>query len=700
MAPDNRHTQRSSGGKQGRADIFRLVAEKAPVLVFLYRKKFIYANPRALKILGYSFEELEKTYVWEVVHPEYADLVRETIERRLKGEQIHREYTELPVKTKGGGFRIFRLYATTVRWKDGYAGLAVGIDITREKELEEKLYREKVKLETILANAHDLVSIVDRKGVIRYISPSVEKLLGWSAEELTGKLFIKFIHPEDVRKLSLLRTTIFQEPETLFTEEFRILTREGGYRWIEANIFLPASWKELELEGPIVNMRDITEKKLAQESIFKATYYDPLTGLPNRILFIEKLKDILKIAELRGDLVGVVVIDLMRFKDVNAVHGIRAGDLLLKEIAQRLVTTLRNSDVVGRFFADEFGIILTGVKSFAGLSRALDKIRLAFEEPFEIGGRRIYVGINTGVAVFPRDDTSADHLLRKAELALSRAKEMGAGAYAFFSADAEKEITEIAILRSLLKDAIRRGEIKVHYQPIFELAEMRIVGLEALARWEHPELGFIPPSKFIPIAEETGLIVDMGYCITDTAIRDLSLLHLEGFTELYVSVNFSARQFEEMDLIRRINQNLRVYNMKPESFLIEITESTAMKNPERTKDLFEEIRRTGIKTAIDDFGTGYSSMNYLIEFDVDKIKIDRSFIRRMVENEKAESVVRAVIHMSASMRAVSLAEGVENEIILVKLKEMGCGEAQGFHLAPPMDMESLRDYLRNLPNRD
>ena len=682
------------GGKPAGRDLFRLIAEKAPVLVFLYRKKFIYANPRALKVLGYTFEELKDSYVWEVVHPDYEDLVKETIERRLRGEQIHREYTELPVKTKDGSFRIFRLYATTVRWRNGYAGLAVGIDITREKELEEELYREKEKLETILANAHDLISIVDRRGVIRYISPSVRKLLGWSAEELSGKLFLKFLHPEDVRKLSLLRKEVFYEPGNLFTVEFRILTKDGGYRWIEANVFLPPNWKDLGLEGPIVNMRDITEKKLAQESIFKATYYDPLTGLPNRILFIEKLKDILKIAEIRGDLVGVVVIDITRFKDVNAVHGIRAGDLLLKEIAQRLVTTLRESDVVGRFFADEFGVILTGIKSFSGMGRALEKIRLIFEEPFDIGGKRIYVGVNIGVSVFPKDDTSADHLLRKAELALSRAKEMGAGAYAFFSADAEKEITEIAILRSLLKDAIRRGEIKVHYQPIFDLETMRVVGIEALARWEHPELGFIPPSKFIPIAEETGLIVDMGYCITDTAIRDLSLLHLDGFGDLYVSVNFSARQFEERDLIRRIRQNLRVYAMEPPSFLIEITESTAMKDPERTKELFEEIRRTGIRTAIDDFGTGYSSMNYLIEFDVDKIKIDRSFIIKMFENEKAESVVRAVINLAASIGANSLAEGVESELILVKLRDMGCREAQGFHLAPPMSFESLRGYLR------
>jgi len=586
MSSDKKRLDNNSGRKQGGAALFQLIAEKAPVLVFLYREKFIYANPQALKITGYSLKELT--------------------------EQIHREYTELPVKTREGSFRLFRLYATTVRWKNGYAGLAVGIDVTREKELEKELYREKEKLETILANAHDLISIVDRKGVVRYISLSVEKLLGWKVEELVGKLFLKFIHPEDVRKLSLLRREVFNEPETLFTVEFRMLTRDGNYRWIEANVFLPKDWKDLGLEGPIVNMRDITEKKLAQESIF----------------------------------------------------------------AKRLSAALRESDIIGRFFADEFGVILTGLKSFAGLGRALEKIRLVFEEPFDIGGKRIYIKANIGISVFPKDDVSADHLLRKAELALWRSKEMGAGAYAFFSADTEKEITEIAIIRSLLKEAIQRREIKVHYQPIFELKSMRITGLEALARWEHPELGFIPPSKFIPIAEETGLIVDMGYCIADSAIRDLSLLHLEGFEDLYVSVNFSARQFEEKDLIRRIKQNLKAYSMNPSSFLIEITESTAMKNPERTKELFGEIRRLGIRTAIDDFGTGYSSMNYLIEFDVDKIKIDRSFIRKMVENEKAESVVRAVIHMAGSMRTLSLAEGVEGELTLIKLKEMGCDEAQ------------------------
>ncbi len=674
-------------------DIFKLIAEKAPVLVFLYRSKILYANPYAINILGYSEKELKNKFVWDIVHPDFTLLVKETIEKRLRGEQIHREYTELPVKTKKGEFKIFRLYATTVRLKNGYGGLAVGVDITKEKELEKRLYEEKEKLETVLTHIHEIISVIDKKGLIKYISPAVEKILGWKVDELIGKLFIKFIHPEDLRRPFFVKREVFSRAGELFTDEFRVLTREGHYRWVEANMLLPVNWKNLGIEGPIVSMRDITEKKLAQESVFKAIYYDPLTGLPNRILFLEKLKDALRNSSLKEDFVGIAVLDIVRFKDINTLHGIRVGDLLLKEIAEKLSSVLRERDVLGRFFADEFGIILSGVKGYTGLIRVLEKIKSVFDQPFIIGDKYIYVNVCIGISVFPKDDSDAEHLLRKAELALSKAKELGAGSYAFFSSEAEREITEIAILRSLLKDAVRNGEIRVYYQPIFRLRDMKITGLEALARWEHSELGLISPAKFIPIAEEMGIIVEMGYCISDTAIRDLSLLHSEGYKNLYVSVNFSSKQFLEKDLIKRIENNLQVYEMIPESFIIEITESTAMKDPEKTKELFKELKRIGIRTAIDDFGTGYSSMSYLVEFDIDKIKIDKSFIKKIEENPKAENVVKAVIHIASSIKSSSLAEGVENNTTLLKLKDLGCDEAQGFFLAPPMDFDSLKKFL-------
>ncbi len=298
------------------------------------------------------------------------------------------------------------------------------------------------------------------------------------------------------------------------------------------------------------------------------------------------------------------------------------------------------------------------------------------------------------MALFPKDDVRAEHLLRKAELALSRAKEIGIGAFAFYSEELEKETTEIAIIKSSLREAIKKNEIIPYYQPVFSLKDLKPVGVEALARWKHPELGLVSPMKFIPVAEETGLIVELGYCILNQAVRDISFLISEGFIDLFLGVNFSMKQFIEESLPYEIDRVLQAYGFPEENFLLEITESTAMKDPEKTKSILQKMREIGIKTAIDDFGTGYSSMNYLIEFDIDKLKIDKSFIMPMLENKKAESVVKTIIDLSNSVGATSLAEGIESEDILSKLRELGCHEGQGYFFAPPMDFGSLKDFLK------
>jgi diguanylate cyclase (GGDEF)-like protein/PAS domain S-box-containing protein len=680
-------------------EIFQSIAENAPVLILIYRDRILYANPYAFEVFGYTREDLANKKVWELVHPDFRDTVREAVERRLRGDTTPAEYPTLPVITKEGGYRFLKLYATTVELRDGFAGLAVGVDITREINLERKLREEKAKLELILTHSHDIITIVDQEGYIRYKSPSSLKVLGWRPEEVVGRHFSEFVHPEDVRVLDKLKDIVFSYPGTLRTAEFRVRTKAGDYRWMEANVFLPENWKDLGLEGAVVSERDVTDRKRIEERIVRMTYYDLLTGLPNRILFIEKLKEVLNLALREGSMAGVVMLDLVKFSEINTVYGPEVGDELLRTVGGRIVSRLRSGDLVSRFFADKFGIALLGIRDLRGLSRALDKLRSVFQKPFRLKGHEISVSAYTGVAIFPKDGTDPEDLIRKAEIALSRAREMGPSSVVVFSRDAEEELREIAVLREGLKEALSKDQIRVYYQPVLRLRDRKVVGMEALVRWDHPELGLLPPSRFIQVAEDTGHIVDLGYCVLARAVRDLAVLQSLGFRDLFVAVNFSMRQFLEERLTENIRELLDTYRVDPDSFVVEITESTAMRDPERTKTILEAMREVGMKIAIDDFGTGYSSMNYLIEFEVDKIKIDRGFISAITRSERARAVVKAIVDLSHSVGALSLAEGIEEEEHLKVLLDLGCDEGQGYFFAPPMELKDLKEFIINSDGR-
>ena len=673
--------------------IFRLIAENAPVIIFIYRERIIYANPYAVELFGFSPDEIRTINIWDLVHPEFREMIKENVRRRLRGEAEPTDYLDIPVRTRDGTYRLLKVYATTIKLADGYAGLGIGVDVTRERELERRLKEEKAKLELILTHSHDAVAILDREGFIRYKSPSSLKIFGWKPEEVVGRHFSEFVHPGDRDVVQRLINLVFSDPGRPRTAEFRVRTKAGGYKWIEANFFLPEDWQDIGLEGAVVSERDITDRKSIEERILKITYYDTLTGLPNRSLFLEKLREVLSFSLRRGEMAGVLLIDIADFSRINTVHGPEAGDRVLKVLGSRLTSRLRQGDLVSRFFADKFAVALLGIRDMRGLSRAMDKVRSVFQDPIPLNGSQLGVSFYMGVALFPRDGMDPEELVRKAEIALSRAREVGPDTVVVFSRDAEEELKEIVAIREGLKDAVIKDQIKVLYQPVLRLKDRKLVGFEALVRWEHPELGLLPPSKFIQIAEDTGQIVDLGYCVLAKAIRDLSQVHSLGFEDLFVAVNFSTKQFLEEGLTENIREILGAYRIRPECFVVEITETTAMEDPERTKTILEAMRRIGIKVAIDDFGTGYSSMNYLIEFDVDKIKIDRSFTSAMAESDRARAVVKAIVDLSHSVGAVSLAEGIEGETHLSMLLDLGCDEGQGYYFAPPMDFADLRNFI-------
>ncbi len=553
-------------------EIFRLAVEKAPLFVFIYRKRFIYANPYTRKVLGYTLEELRKKYVWDFLPKERRKAFRIIVEQKVRSGAGSPKPMEVTIVTSDGDIRRVRLYSVPIRWKGRLARLAVGVDVTRERELEDRLRRERKRL-------------------------------------------------------------------------------------------------------------------------MRLTLYDGLTGLPNRLLFTEKLKDLIRYADRRGELLCVILLDIARFKEVNATYGMEVSDLLLREVGKRLTGGLRSADIISRFFADEFAIAVAGVKSTGGISRVVDRIKDTLREPFRISGFQIFADANLGIAVFPKDDLSPEGLIRKAELALAKSKELGYGSVYYFSREIEKEVVELTVIRTSLGEAIKGDQIEVFFQPVVRLIDREVVGIEALARWRHPKMGIVPPSRFIPVAEETGLIHELGDVVLSKALDYFSVIR-ELKEDLFIAVNFSIKQFLEGDIRRKVRRELEKRGLPPESFVLEITESTAMKDPERTVSFLSKVRESGIRVAIDDFGTGYSSMNYLIKFEVDKIKIDRSFVAPMVKNRRAEGIVRTVIELAHSVGAVALAEGIEEESQLRKLIEMGCDEGQGYLFSMPLDFEETKRFLR------
>ncbi len=646
----------------------------------------LYVSPRIEELTGWTPEEIEREENWwlQHLHPEDREEALQNQEKLLQEGRLVHVYR---FQRKNGTYLWIKdelfLYPRSSK-----PPLILGhwTDIT-------PLYEQTRRFELILTYVHDIIAIVDHQGIIRFKSPSVERILGWQPEEVLGQHFSTFIHPADLYMLEELRQSILNNPGQTFRAEYRVRTKTGDYLWMEGLFYLPPEWEELGLEGVIVTEKDITERKRAETQLLRITFYDPLTGLPNRLLFLEKLKEFLHLARRREELLAVVVLDIRRLGEINTTYGLKRGDEILKEVGHRLRAAFRASDLVSRFLADEFGLIFTGLKNRRTLYFLLEKIEQLFRQPFVVDGHEIYIKANLGVAFFPFDGETAEELIRKAETALLDSKRLGEGGVAFFSEKLDQERIEANIIRHSLREALRRKEFILYFQPIHHLKVSRVVGVEALLRWQHPRLGLLSPLKFIPVAEETGDILEVGYYVLEEALRTLSYLKYLGYEDLYMAVNFSTKQFLARDLVRRIENLLQIYCVTPEALILEITESTAMKDPRRTQQIIKQLKELGTKIAIDDFGTGYSSLEYLVNFDVDKIKVEKVFVQEMLTNPKAENVVKTVIDLTHSLGASALAEGVETSHHLRKLETLGCDEVQGYYFARPCPLKELEKYL-------
>jgi diguanylate cyclase (GGDEF)-like protein/PAS domain S-box-containing protein len=532
-----------------------------------------------------------------------------------------------------------------------------------------------------------------------YISPSVERAWGLSRTEMLANPlgWMSRVHPEDRGRVE---TAVLSAPGQEMATEFRYTTAEGQQRQVRLR-----SYPVLDSRGAVIRRagiaHDITEAKQQEERIQHLAYHDVLTGLPNRTLVFDRLAHGLAHAQRAKAALAVMFLDLDRFKTINDTLGHWAGDQLLRQVAERLREALRAEDTVARLGGDEFLVVLEDLNELGHVAHVAEKILRAHEAPFELGGQELHVTMSLGVAIYPRDAADAQTLLKYADTALYKAKAAGRNTYRFFSPEMDLQAHQQLRLENDLRRALERDEFELHYQPQFDLATGQVLGAEALLRWRHPLRGLVPPNDFIPLAEDTGLILPIGVWVLNEACRQARqwLDRLGPAQPFRMAVNLSARQLQRAGLVDQVSEALVNSGLPPEALELEITESSIMEDPNQALALLQALKGLGVELSVDDFGTGYSSLAYLKRFPIDRLKIDRSFIAGIETDSDAAAIVEAIVAMAHKLKLRALAEGVETPAQRDFLATLGCDEAQGYLFGRPIRADAWEPLLEAASTR-
>jgi diguanylate cyclase (GGDEF)-like protein len=446
-------------------------------------------------------------------------------------------------------------------------------------------------------------------------------------------------------------------------------------------------------EESIWILADVSERKLAEDRARFLSYHDALTGLPNLLLLQDRLQQAMAYSSRAGTKVALMVVDIDRFKAINDFLGHNAGDKMLVEVAKRLKGCMRGEDTVSRKGGDDFLLLLTNLAEPDAVITFLGELLSHFHAPFQIEDKEMTISVSVGVAIYPEDGVDFGTLLRKADMAMYRAKEAGRNTYRFFNEEMNDDALEKITLSSGLRRGLEAKQFTLHYQPQIELSSGKLVGAEALIRWKHPDLGLVSPGRFIPVAEETGLIVEIGDWVLREACREAARWRQAGLTEPLVAVNLSALQFKRGDIEQSVTNALTASGLDPWMLELELTESILIRDTENVLATVKRLKLMGVKLSIDDFGTGYSSLSYLKRFEVDKLKIDQSFIRNLTTDQEDAAIVRAIIQMARSLGLRTIAEGVETKQVSDHLRLYHCDEVQGYFYGRPMPAEDFMAFI-------
>jgi len=575
----------------------------------------------------------------------------------------------------------------------GMAGLLIATWELRLQRFSRRLAESERRFRRMYQNTPVMLHSIDPQGRIINVSNHWLQTLGYQREEVIGRRLTDFLSEKSRRYSEDTVTPEFFRAGYVKEIPHQMLKKTG--EMIHVLLSATAEYGE---DGKVSRslgvVADVTERKEAEKEIQKLAYYDTLTGLPNRTLFHDRLSQGLAQARRENRKVGVLFLDLDRFKVINDTMGHVAGDMLLKYVARRLQGCVRQSDTVARLGGDEFVVILPGVHAEADLTAFSKKILDTLSRPVRLGEKKIFTTASIGISVFPDDAESVDTLIRNADIAMYAAKDRGKNTYQFFSAEMNALMVEKLGLETRLRQALKREELTLAYQPQVDARTGRMSGMEALLRWRHPEDGMIAPASFIRVAEETGLIIPIGEWVLHTACAQAKLWQEAGFPRLRLGVNISSRQFDQPDFIDMVDRVLQQTGFDPTCLELELTEGIVMENVPDTIMTLTDLKVRGINLAIDDFGTGYSSLSYLKHFPFDRLKIAQEFVRDISVDPEDAAIVEAITGMAHSLGLEVIAEGVERREQLDFLRDRHCHSIQGFYFSHPLSAEEITAKFR------
>ncbi len=573
------------------------------------------------------------------------------------------------------------------------AGL-IGVitDVTHYKETERALEASEARFRVLTESSLDLISVMEEDGKILYQSAALRNLVGYDPAETIGKNVYDLVHRDDVEVVRAALRRIVDTRQSSEPIEFRIRHRDGAWRTFES--LGTNCLANPHIRGVVFNSRDVTDRKVIQQRIQHLAYHDNLTGLPNRSLLQDRLAHSIARAERGGRKVAVLFIDLDNFKNINDTLGHDVGDELLRQVSRRLTECVRLEDTIARQGGDEFIVLLDSLEDSRGASVVAQKILNALRLPFLLGGGEQHASGSVGIALYPEDGKDAQTLMKNADTAMFHGKGLGKNTYQYFTAQMNIAVKRRMTLESALRRAVMQKDFVLHYQPQINLETGEIIAVEALVRWKTEDSGMVMPGDFIPLAEETGLINEIGEWVLREGCRQAREWQDMGLPKRRMAINLSARQFSDRAFLDMVTRVLADTRLEPSCLELEITESQVMRQTEGMIMLLNRLSEMGIQLAIDDFGTGYSSLSYLKRLPIQKLKIDQSFIRDITVDPNDTAIVVAIINMARSLDLETIAEGVETAGQLALLRSKGCRIGQGFYFSAPVRAEALYPLLR------
>jgi diguanylate cyclase (GGDEF)-like protein/PAS domain S-box-containing protein len=675
--------------------LIKSITDNTTVGLFLMdsNNSVTFMNPAAEQMTGYVFDDLVGRNLHEVLH-------------RMRPDGTPFPQAECPLDKALSEMRQLKDYETHYVHKDGNFfpvvcsaspiinnGQLVGAvlevrDMTEQKRSEQRLKSHEARFRALIEKSSDVISLVDAEGNVQYVSPSVTRVLGYSPGEFSARNGFEYVHAADINYVMEEFGKLLGVPGESLTTEMRVRHADGVWRWIETSS--TNLLHDPNVEAVVVNFRDITERKVSEEKAQYQNYHDSLTDLPNRNYFTERMATL--IADKADRLFGMMIIDLDRFKMINESLGHSIGDRLIQEVSLRLASCLDDTDMLARLGGDEYGIILSAITREEEVGQACSRILESLKPAFRLDANEMYITPSIGISIYPYDGGDVSTLLKNADSALYRAKEMGRNNFQYYNPSMNATTFQQLAMENTLRKALENNEFLVYYIPQIDVASGKIVQVEALVRWMHPDLGLTFPDEFIPIAETTGLIQPIGEWVLRQACQDVKSWEKYGHN-LELSVNLSARQLRQRHLIRNIRRAIADTGFDPKKLEFELTESVLVDNSHALYNTMIQLQKDGIKFAIDDFTTGHSSLDYVKKFPVHSLKVSHAFMKGIPLKEKDTAIANAVINLSRSLGFFVTAEGVERYDQLRFLKERGCDKAQGYLFSPPIPQDQMLTLL-------